>query len=67
MPSMNPQLADMEAIISSNADGTEKFDFRLTEGQSRRNSMADFETDCTPVTDYLYLGGHKVSNSKRFP
>ena len=40
---------------------SESFDFRLTEGQSRRNAMADCETECSQVTDYLFVGGHKVS------
>ena len=48
------------ATKSSRKASNDPFDFRLTEGQSRRNAMADFETDCTSVTEYLFLGGHKV-------
>jgi hypothetical protein len=51
----------LTATNSSRKASSDPFDFRLTEGQSRRNAMADFETDCTSVTEYLFLGGHKVS------
>ena len=63
-PAVNAQIIDTKGAKNSNTIDT--FDFRLTEGQSRRNAMADFETDCTPITDYLFLGGHKVSYWKRF-
>ncbi len=39
------------------------FDFRLTEGQSRRNAMADCETECSKITDFIHVAGHKVAES----
>jgi predicted protein tyrosine phosphatase len=39
------------------------FDFRLTEGQSRRNAMADSELECSQILDFFYVAGHKVAES----
>ena len=49
-------------VVSNSPTSSDKepFDHRLTEGQSRRNAMADCESECSEVTEYLYLGGHKV-------
>ncbi len=35
-------------------------DLGLTEGQSRRLVLGDYESECSEVTDYLYIGGQKV-------
>ena len=40
------------------------FDFRLTEGQSRRNAMADSERECSRILDFLYVAGHRVAESR---
>jgi len=39
------------------------FDFRLTEGQSRRNAMADSELECSQILDFFHVAGHKVAES----
>ena len=54
------KISPQKPVDENNNSG---FDFRLTEGQSRRNAMADCETECSKVTDYLFVGGHKVAQS----
>ena len=49
--------------ISSMVAEQNKFDFSLTEGQSRRTLMADFEFECSEITPTLFVGGAKVAGS----
>jgi hypothetical protein len=37
------------------------FDHRLSEGQNRRNAMADCESECSAINDHLFVSGRKVS------
>lgn len=39
------------------------FNFRLTEGQSRRGLMADCESECSPIFDFLFVGGAQIARS----
>jgi Dual specificity phosphatase, catalytic domain len=45
--------------LRSNTD----FNFRLTEGQSRRGLMADCESECSPIFDFLFVGGAHIARS----
>ena len=36
------------------------FDFKMTEGQSRRNMLADCDTECSMITEFLFVSGSKV-------
>lgn len=38
----------------------DKFNFDYTEGQHRRDLMANCEDECSEITDFLYVGGAKV-------
>lgn len=38
-----------------------EYDFDLTEGQNRRNLMAEAEFECTEIGEYLFVGGNKVA------
>lgn len=39
------------------------FDFNYTEGQVRRNLLADCDNECSIVTEFLYVSGAKVASS----
>ena len=60
----NKQLGK-EKHKESDKKGASKsgFDFRLTEGQSRRNAMADSEMESSVILDFLHVAGHKVAES----
>jgi hypothetical protein len=36
------------------------FDFQITEGQSRRNMLAYCDTECSMITEFLFVSGSKV-------
>lgn len=38
----------------------DKFNFDYTEGQHRRDLMANCEDECSEITDFLFVGGAKV-------
>ena len=40
------------------------FDFHLTEGQSRRGLMADCESECSMIFDFLFVGGAQIARSR---
>jgi hypothetical protein len=42
----------------------DKFNFDYTEGQHRRDLMANCEDQCSGITDFLYVGGAKVAGSR---
>ena len=42
------------------------FDFNYTEGQARRNLLADCDNECSIVTEFLYVSGAKVNISIYF-
>jgi hypothetical protein len=37
-----------------------KFNFEYTEGQSRRDTIAECEDECSEITSFLFVGGAKV-------
>jgi hypothetical protein len=37
------------------------FDFNYTEGQARRNLLADCDNECSMITEFLYVSGAKVT------
>lgn len=41
-------------------------DFRYTEGQFRRSLMQSCEEECSEITNYLYVGGVKVTPSFKY-
>ena len=52
------QQGSINSVVEPN-----KFDFNLTEGQSRRTLMADCEFECSEITPTLFVGGAKVAGS----
>lgn len=42
----------------------DKFNFEYTEGQHRRDLMANCEDQCSEITDFLYVSGAKVAGSR---
>eukprot|EP01041_Mallomonas_annulata_P012244 gene12244-25725_t len=54
---------DMATIANEKGPEPASFDFKLTEGQTKRKLMSDYEEVCTQVTDFLFVGGEKVASS----
>lgn len=40
------------------------FGYDLTEGQARRQLLAESEDECSEITDFLYISGAKVASSR---
>ncbi len=57
------EAESQQSSISSLVAEQNKFDFNMTEGQSRRTLMADFEFECSEITPTLFVGGAKVAGS----
>ena len=56
---------EIEKTVEKTFEKTRKkdFDFHLTEGQSRRGLMADCESECSPIFDFLYVGGAEIAKN----
>jgi protein-tyrosine phosphatase len=39
------------------------FNFQITEGQTRRNLLADCDNECSAVCDFIFVSGAKVASS----
>ena len=61
VPLRSPSLAE---DVGWSAPKSAHFDFSNTEGQNRRELIASCEDECSLITDFLYVGGFKVANSK---
>jgi hypothetical protein len=47
-----------ESMLPSQTTG---MDFSITEGQARRNMLADCDNECSRITDFLFVSGAKVA------
>ena len=56
-------LPEHNPFEKSDSQSQEVYNYKLTEGQSRRGLLADYENECNEILPYLYLGGSKVAES----
>ena len=54
-----------ESCVEADVGTESDFNFHLTEGQSRRGLMADCESECSRIFDFLYVGGIEIAKSRR--
>ena len=48
------------------ASKVQENNFNLTEGQVRRNLIANYDDECSEITEYLYVGSAKVCRKNNF-
>lgn len=54
---------DRPSSVNNQLSSSGGFNFQMTEGQSRRNQLADCDNECSPVCDFLFVSGAKVASS----
>lgn len=62
-PILSESSLEIDQMQGGQGIGTD-FNFHLTEGQSRRGLMADCESECSMIFDYLFVGGAQIARSR---
>lgn len=61
-PGVGASSADKSPGLHHSSSGG-GFNFQITEGQTRRNLLADCDNECSRVCDFIYVSGAKVASS----
>jgi hypothetical protein len=59
----SPVVPGLKANTSTRSKTSVTSEFSLTEGQLKRDAIADSELECSQITKYLFIGGQRVAEN----